>query len=195
MAIQVCAWHDMFLGGRSKQKLKPGKHALAELLLHLHWGFPRLSQRGPLRQPDQRNSLLSNMQVTFVSFLQLCQALSDQGTHSFALAQRFSFPSWSLTKHYLPRNPLLFAKHFQTKEPLPEEQYQRLRAARTFRAATMMLRQDPLCSRDAVAGGPFKHMCTSTRTAVVNLRCRRKYGGRLHLMHDAHARGTHERRK
>jgi len=34
-----------------------------------------------------------------------------------------------------------FAKHFQTKEPLPEEQYQRLRAARTFRAATMMLRQ------------------------------------------------------
>ncbi len=34
-----------------------------------------------------------------------------------------------------------FAKHYDTKEALPEEQYQRLRAARTFRAATMMLRQ------------------------------------------------------
>lgn len=34
-----------------------------------------------------------------------------------------------------------FAKHFETKEPLPEEQYQRLKAAKTFRAASMMLRQ------------------------------------------------------
>jgi len=34
-----------------------------------------------------------------------------------------------------------FAKHYETGEPLPEEFYQRLKAAKTFRAGTMMLRQ------------------------------------------------------
>ncbi|KAJ9507608.1 hypothetical protein QJQ45_019220 [Haematococcus lacustris] len=34
-----------------------------------------------------------------------------------------------------------FAKHFETGEPLPEESFQRLKAAKTFRSGTMMLRQ------------------------------------------------------
>jgi len=34
-----------------------------------------------------------------------------------------------------------FAKHYETGEPLPLEQYQRLKAAKTFRSGTMMLRQ------------------------------------------------------
>mmetsp|Transcript_6693 Transcript_6693/g.16110 ORF Transcript_6693/g.16110 Transcript_6693/m.16110 type:complete len:783 (-) Transcript_6693:176-2524(-) len=34
-----------------------------------------------------------------------------------------------------------FAKHYETGEPLPEEMYQKLLAARTFRSASMMLRQ------------------------------------------------------
>jgi oligopeptidase A len=34
-----------------------------------------------------------------------------------------------------------FAKHYDSGEALPEEMYQKLLAARTFRSATMMLRQ------------------------------------------------------
>jgi Zn-dependent oligopeptidase len=34
-----------------------------------------------------------------------------------------------------------FAKHHETAEPLPEELYQKLCAARTFRAGSMMMRQ------------------------------------------------------
>lgn len=34
-----------------------------------------------------------------------------------------------------------FAKHYQTGEPLPEEMFRRLKAAKTFRSGTMMLRQ------------------------------------------------------
>lgn len=34
-----------------------------------------------------------------------------------------------------------FARHFETDEPLPEDLYQRLLAAKTYRAASMMLRQ------------------------------------------------------
>eukprot|EP00879_Flechtneria_rotunda_P019378 GHRR01020353.1.p1 GENE.GHRR01020353.1~~GHRR01020353.1.p1 ORF type:complete len:382 (+),score=127.12 GHRR01020353.1:106-1146(+) len=38
-----------------------------------------------------------------------------------------------------------FAKHYQTGEPLPEEMFKRLKAAKTFRSGTMMLRQVWLC--------------------------------------------------
>jgi Zn-dependent oligopeptidase len=34
-----------------------------------------------------------------------------------------------------------FAKHYQTGEPLPADMFERLKAAKTFRAATQMLRQ------------------------------------------------------
>ena len=34
-----------------------------------------------------------------------------------------------------------FAKHHETGEPLPEDLYQKLCAARTFRAGSMMMRQ------------------------------------------------------
>lgn len=34
-----------------------------------------------------------------------------------------------------------FAKHYQTGEPLPTDMFERLKAAKTFRSATQMLRQ------------------------------------------------------
>lgn len=41
-----------------------------------------------------------------------------------------------------------FAKHYETAEPLPEELYNRLKAAKTFRSGTMMLRQIHFSSID-----------------------------------------------
>jgi oligopeptidase A len=34
-----------------------------------------------------------------------------------------------------------FAKHYETGEPLPEEYFARLKAAKTYRSGSMMLRQ------------------------------------------------------
>lgn len=42
-----------------------------------------------------------------------------------------------------------FARHYQTGEPLPEDMFKRLKAAKTFRSGTMMLRQ---VSRGLAAG-------------------------------------------
>lgn len=39
-----------------------------------------------------------------------------------------------------------FAKHYQTGEPLPEDMFKRLKAAKTFRSGTMMLRQVRECA-------------------------------------------------
>jgi Zn-dependent oligopeptidase len=38
-----------------------------------------------------------------------------------------------------------FAKHYQTGEPLPTDMFERLKAAKTFRSATQMLRQVSVC--------------------------------------------------
>ena len=42
---------------------------------------------------------------------------------------------------YDTRTLYSFAKHYSTGEPLPQELFKRLKAAKTFRAASMMLRQ------------------------------------------------------
>ena len=42
---------------------------------------------------------------------------------------------------YDTRTLYSFATHYSTGEPLPQELFKRLKAAKTFRAASMMLRQ------------------------------------------------------
>ncbi|GIL75386.1 hypothetical protein Vretimale_7960 [Volvox reticuliferus] len=49
-----------------------------------------------------------------------------------------------------------FAKHFETGEPLPEELYSRLKAAKNYRSGTMMLRQLHFSSVDLELHARFK---------------------------------------
>lgn len=49
-----------------------------------------------------------------------------------------------------------FALHYQTGAPLPDELYQRLMAARTFRSGSMMLRQIHFASVDLELHSRFR---------------------------------------
>jgi hypothetical protein len=52
-----------------------------------------------------------------------------------------------------------FAKHYQTSEPLPTDMFERLKAAKTYRSATQMLRQ---VGDEAGAVGPARQrVCLS----------------------------------
>lgn len=58
-------------------------------------------------------------------------------------------PSQFMENWCYERNTLYsFARHFETGEPLPEELYRRLKAAKTYRSGTMMLRQIHFSSVD-----------------------------------------------
>lgn len=59
-----------------------------------------------------------------------------------------------------------FAKHYSTGEPLPEEYFNRLKAAKTFRSGTMMLRQ----VRTTTQALPFQqHLPSHIRTLSFKL--------------------------
>ncbi|RZR80785.1 hypothetical protein BHM03_00006873 [Ensete ventricosum] len=55
---------------------------------------------------------------------------------------KFFFIIITFSKFMFGRNTLMsIAKHYETGEPLPEEVYQRLVVAKTFRAGSLSLRQ------------------------------------------------------